>query len=69
MTNNDIINLQLSNLISTQTAVAEAYNTVDPQLMAMYRTYQKKSEGQPEGVKDLCAQNLGYKLIEFMGEK
>ncbi len=69
MNRNQMINSVLHSHIASQQAVAAAYNTVDPQLMAMYRTYEKKSKGQSEGVKDLCAQNLGYKLIEFIGEK
>ncbi len=69
MNHNEMINSVLHSHIATQQAVAEAYNTVDPELMAMYRTYQKKSEGQPEGVKNLCAQDFGYKLIEWMGDK
>ncbi len=69
MNRNQMINSVLHSHIATQKAVSAAYDTVPLEVESMYKTYLRKSEGQPEGVVNLCAQDLGFKLIEFMGDK
>ena len=69
MNNNSIINMQLANLVSAQQSVAAAYDHIPIEIEAMYRTFLKKSKGQPQGVINLCAEDLGFKLAEFMADK
>ncbi len=68
MNTNDMINMQLSNLISTQKALSDAYNDLPIEINVMIETYRQKIVGQSEECADLHKITLAEKLLEFVAQ-